>query len=108
MAEYIERRALFRKLCEFWNIPLDWDGGVNEICEDAFTVIEDFPAADVAPVVHGRWELERQPDGKPYCFHCSVCDGDFHHIGITQKYKYCPNCGARMDLKEGENDGAVD
>lgn len=113
MAEYIERRALFRKLCEFWNIPLDWDGGVNEICEDAFTVIEDFPAADVAPVVHGRWVAV---DGDSPCdeWDCTACGQRRTYMcemdadDMKEFYPYCPNCGARMDLKEGENDGTVD
>ena len=60
------------------------------------------PAADVVEVRHGRWLLERTPDGKPYCFHCSVCDDDFHHIGIMTVYDYCPNCGAYM---MGESNG---
>ena len=59
--------------------------------------IEALPAADVAPVVHGRWILEREPNGKPYCFHCSVCDSDYHCIGIVVASDYCPNCGAKMD-----------
>ena len=53
---------------------------------------------------HGRWILEREPDGTPYCFHCSVCDDDFHCIGITVMYDYCPNCGAKMDLEEKKDD----
>ena len=52
---------------------------------------------DVEPVRHGCWILEKEPDGSPYCFHCSVCDGDFHYIGIKTAYDYCPNCGAKMD-----------
>lgn len=56
-----------------------------------------LPAADVAPVVHGRWILEREPNGKPYCFHCSVCDSDYHCIGIVVASDYCPKCGAKMD-----------
>lgn len=51
MAEYIERRALFNRLADYWNIPRDWDGGIAQPCEDAFTIIEDFPAADVVEVV---------------------------------------------------------
>lgn len=50
----------------------------------------------------GRWVLEREPNGKPYCFHCSVCDDDFHHIGIMVAYDYCPNCGAKMDSSVNE------
>ena len=55
------------------------------------------PLVDAVEVVHGLWILERTPDGKPYCFHCSVCDDDFHYIGVTTAYRYCPNCGAKMD-----------
>ena len=38
--------------------------------------------------------------GTPYCFHCSVCDNDFHHIGIMAATDYCPNCGTRMDKED--------
>lgn len=71
-------------------------GIIAEAFEDLANELEDFPTADVAPVRHGRWILEREPNGKPYCFHCSVCDDDFHYIGITVAYDYCPNCGAAM------------
>ena len=46
---------------------------------------------------HGKWILEREPDGKPYCFHCSICDSDFCHIGIETAFAFCPNCGAKME-----------
>ena len=71
--------------------------------EEIIDEIENMGADDVAEVRHGRWILEREPDGTPYCFHCSVCDNDFHHIGIMTATDYCPNCGARMD-KEDEHD----
>lgn len=89
MKEYIERvtalNALIRAL---------------GYCQCANDVITRIPAADVAEVRHGRWILEREPDGTPYCFHCSVCDNDFHHIGIMTATDYCPNCGARMDKED--------
>lgn len=50
----------------------------------------------VKEVKQGFWVLETEPDGKPYCYHCSVCDTDFHYIGITEASDYCPNCGAEM------------
>ena len=46
----------------------------------------------------GKWVLEKEPDGKPYCFHCSVCDDEFSRIDIKVKYPYCPYCGAKMDV----------
>ena len=54
---------------------------------------------DVQPVKHGRWLTEYEPDGKPYCFHCSVCDSDFSIVGNKIAYDYCPDCGAKMDMK---------
>lgn len=55
-----------------------------------------LPAADVAPVVHARWILRREPDGSPYCFSCSNCDHD-----TKSGLDFCGRCGARMD-EEGE------
>lgn len=48
-------------------------------------------------ISRGKWLLEKEPNGKPYCFHCSVCDRDFHNTGIKTAYDYCPNCGSKMD-----------
>ena len=54
------------------------------------------PSADVATVVHGRWEWlgpNRVVTGC-MCGTCSAC-------GVRSKYivntMVCPNCGARMD-----------
>lgn len=44
----------------------------------------------------GRWILEREPNGKPYCIHCSICDSDFHNISHKTATKFCPDCGHRM------------
>jgi len=52
---------------------------------------------DYKPVVHSKWEINL--DGYyPYCQHCKTepCGG-----AMT---KYCPECGARMDGKENENE----
>lgn len=58
-----------------------------------------FPAADVAPVVHGRWVSVPHKLARV----CSVCNRDepykFADID-ADVYDYCPNCGARMDEVE--------
>lgn len=62
------------------------------------------PAADVAPVVHGRWSdagFGELPKHAPYGWACSVCGG----ISFNNEYIYCPNCGAKMD---GGADHAAD
>lgn len=105
MKEYIERAVAVKKFenyrrdCEEEN-----DERAAQIFEDCISELMAIPAADVAEVRHGRWILEREPDGTPYCFHCSVCDNDFHHIGIMTATDYCPNCGALMKEDEHEAD----
>lgn len=49
------------------------------------------PAADVAPVVHGRWLNWVNKVG--YLVWCSECNKH----NKTEKTHYCPNCGAKMD-----------
>ena len=97
MAEYIEREATVKLLRSLGSRDYRREKGTIQEAIKMVSFPEYTPAADVAPVRHGRWILEREPDGKPYCFHCSVCDDDFHYIGITVAYDYCPNCGAKMD-----------
>lgn len=57
--------------------------------------IKDAPAADVAPVVHGRWIEKSAPARKIY-FECSHCGAqEDKHTAI--KGYYCWRCGAKMD-----------
>lgn len=57
--------------------------------------IKEATAADVAPVVHGRWV----PNKVYGDYECSVCkQGDIIAPYFKRlKMHYCPNCGARMD-----------
>lgn len=48
------------------------------------------PAADVVEVVHGHWELIPNHDVLGFC---SVCK----YKPAFVSYKYCPNCGSKMD-----------
>lgn len=96
MKEYIKRTAVETML---ENAQIITDGEYCGYCTEDMR-LNSIPAANVAEVRHGRWILEREPDGTPYCFHCSVCDNDFHHIGIMTATDYCPNYGARMDKED--------
>lgn len=65
------------------------------------TLLLRQPAADVAPVVHGRWELKGIDDAyEPVCSACGYIPG----IRFWNA-PYCPKCGARMD---GGDDHAPD
>ena len=69
--------------------------------------IEQIPAADVTPVVHGRWQSYESSqyvgvDGKGNpqyrnirIYYCSQCG----HCSIIRT-KGCPNCRAKMDKEE--------
>lgn len=64
-------------------------------------LLDEVPAADVAPVVHGRWESVDSsywrwtPSGGVSVAHityrCERCGR-----GTVVKTDYCPNCGAKM------------
>ena len=86
--EYIEREALIEELKRRDFLPV--------IVKQA---IEAVPAADVAPVRHGRWEdwwpgIGLIMTGEEMLYRCSVCDAKYSTV---ESYKYCPNCGAKMD-----------
>ena len=123
MAEYVERDTAIKRIKEYalsvFGIDLDnsqeYAGRSlpENYCEglyEATELIDDLPAADVAPVRHGRWL-----DG-----HCSECGAEatfttwtepvydydweenlyYSHDEIHNEYNetnYCPNCGAKMD-----------
>lgn len=99
MAEYIEREALkerFRKRIKWLekDVHDQYSLGLFHGCEYDADLINEPSAADVAPVVHGRWE-----NGNPIC---PVCGGDKFKdldadIWCDWKPDYCPNCGAKMD-----------
>ena len=61
---------------------------------DYIYMIEDMPAADVAPVRHGRWKRYGKNLGE-----CSEC-GEI----VSVRNNYCPNCGAKMDEKEDKHE----
>ena len=74
-----------------------------------FARIVELAFADVAPVVHGRWISTIESNGwnDVDCVECSECgeswviDEYFDFDMFNEDWRYCPNCGAKMDL-EGE------
>jgi hypothetical protein len=57
--------------------------------------IMNAPAADVRPVVRGKW-ITYRPDCRPVCdWKCSACGYD-PDLGWQPFFNYCPNCGADM------------
>ena len=93
---YIEREALRDSLYE-----------ADAITMKGIAIINQFPAADVAPVVHGEW---LNFTGDFSTAECNQC-GELYEVSPDEKpcedffsafkkfYKFCPNCGAKMDAK---------
>lgn len=98
MAEYIEREALYEKA--YWHGEHPDVGNPFPDGVDAIDIkdVDAIPAADVAPVVHGRWVDRIVDENKviqPWMqrYYCSEClEG-----GSQSWFKFCPNCGAKMD-----------
>ena len=65
--------------------------------------ISELPAADVAPVRHGRWEWDTED-----IYRCSNCTEKSHVKEVMghPEWDYCPNCGATMDGGDGNIDMA--
>ena len=88
MSDYIRRQAAINIVCDDAcdDCP---DGGC-----DMYRRLKRLPAADVRPVVRGKWEC-----ATPVTCKCSKCG---HAIGdwYVARYNYCPNCGA--DMREEE------
>lgn len=92
MSRYIDAEKLTDSI-------FDWDMTIEDLYYSLCKLVDDVPTADVQEVKRGYWIPERDPDenNRIQCFHCSVCDDDFHYIGAFVATKFCPNCGARMD-----------
>ena len=115
MAEYIKREALIRRIKEIHCAECDSYHGVRcRACwvDDTLDYIDSEPAADVAPVRHGRWEDGRCSNCKEEAVSTSfdepIYDYDweenlrYSHTETHTEYhltNYCPNCGCKMDLE---------
>lgn len=102
MAEYIERSVGASFLRAKSNMAVLT--GAAPYFEKAAQMLEKLPAADVAPVVHGRWEYTPQTFNTLGQIRCPFCAWWSLDQSIDGIYKYCPNCGAKMD--GGDNDAA--
>ena len=94
MAEYVKREyAIDAVLDVYYDTPdIDLSG---EKFEAAILKIQ---AADVAPVRHGEWVVCGDGDNVPWM--CSHCGKTTAHKYKVMYGKYCPNCGAKMDLED--------
>ena len=124
MAEYIEREALLEDI----QAAVENEGMGSMVAGALKRYVKRVPAADVAPVRHGRWLLEANKD-KVNCrwnvtAECSNCCDEKKEIWAgffpnvpdwlardtalidaksVKLSNYCPNCGAKMDGGDGNS-----
>jgi len=82
--EYIEREAAIAAVDCTQVIVGDW----------IRNNIQKIPAADVAPVRHGRWISMSE---FAQLWKCSVCG----KLTRRNAPAYCPNCGAKVEVQDG-------
>lgn len=97
MTEYIDRTVLLNHL-------KNCKGQPPEMCY-SFALISEIerfvksqPAADVAPVVHAKWNIFFEFPGGA-CWKCSVCGRviEAHNLqNPILRFPYC-HCGAKME-----------
>ena len=95
--EYIERTGIFVDVITGLTIV---DQAVAQYADAVLAKIQQYPAADVVEVKHGRWMMtlytttskrRRVISNKKYdCSECGYSNG-------RKQSPYCPNCGAKMD-----------
>lgn len=82
-------------------VDMLYDNEYTILCplDEVSGVIDNCPTvANVAPVVHGRWEPCFDENG---CWRqgfakCSNCGKEYYAQTINH-FRYCSNCGAKMD-----------
>ena len=90
MAEYISREAAMKSVTAL-NLERNLDSVYDEVSyryhRAAERAISTVPAADVRPVVRGKWITRHEWDW----FVCSNCSYE-----SNKATNFCPNCGADM------------
>lgn len=118
MAEYIEREEALaiieekqKELCPVGRYGRSYVYGSDrekyDAWEEIVDALENIPAADVAPVVHGRWIHSRYEDCSEQfeLVKCSQCNHEAYAMAFyVRGGNYCPNCGAKME--GGDSDAA--
>lgn len=112
MAEYIERDALervfeerymaYRISSQFEIFPGrilvdETQTTAAMIMQSCLDSLREAPAADVAPVRHGRWIKK---DGYTECSECEYWYDSAENEDDGDRSNYCPNCGTKM---KGDN-----
>lgn len=117
MAEYIEREKVIKLLNDnIGNTAAEaaanghfdeYFDGWTDATSSAIMGAESIPAADVRPERHGVWGRVSDDDQYEGWYFCSECKDEYFTPAEDDENmlpNFCPNCGAKMDGKDGESD----
>lgn len=68
--------------------------------------IGEAPAVDAVPVWRGKWEEVEDSPGECH-WKCSACGNEWYFEAggpVENGSNYCPNCGAKMDGEEQDDE----
>lgn len=109
MSDYISREAAVKIAQKYGLVNGSALGRRSGLADCIAIEIEGLPATDVEPVRRGRWISWEDADNcipSPNRHECSVCHDAAQVLvnNIELLSNYCPNCGAKMDLEDENND----
>ena len=97
--DYISREAAVEFLSQpiTMSMCLSVEECHNKIAQQRIDryLVENIPAADVRPVVRGKWIKCRKNYSK-----CSECGTAYSHPVDWTPDKYCSECGARLFMED--------
>lgn len=106
MMDLIDRSEVQYKMIEI--LPeadsLEWyeqarPDEVKDLVDELYSIVLNVIRIDAQPVKHGRFVFEKGDyintvDG----YRCTSCGETYHtKVPYFSEYKFCPNCGAKMD-----------
>lgn len=97
--------------CTYYGVRCKSSLSENCLTYNVISTIGIVPAVDAEPVRHGKWVYDPNANdwgiGGYICGECHVKNnnlpsGKAANPMIFVGTKYCPNCGAKMDLEDDE------
>ena len=100
MKEYIEREKARTLITNYGKGSINDNRKALDPVDDIIMLakgVDLIPAADVVEVVHGEWEYYNGSGYVKPHFRCTNCGQPRYEHYACNDFKYCPNCGAKMD-----------
>ena len=100
MGKLIDEQTAYDVLTDYYHHSTDTQHAALK------EALEMVPTVDAVPVRHGKWKHKK--DLKQFfCDQCgepSLTEDDIYFYGMEFP-NFCPNCGAQMDGKDGDQNG---